>query len=525
MSQSIFPLLIVNKFIPSLWFLPSTELTREYADLHYLKFPIAQGSETIPSNLTVSGITSLGVTTIAGDFTLNNTKIHLGTGSGASQGADSIQIGSAAAGTGANSISIGKGATTNANANSVALGVDATATGANQVVLGTASENVRIRGTITTTGFANFEGALSTATLGSGGTLTANGGITVPTGQAVSINGTSTLAVAGTTTAGIINASGLITASAGLTVPTGQAVNINGTSTLTVGGLITASGGLSFTGTLSTAAITASGLITANGGLTVASGQVLTSTGTTTLTGTTTAGIINASGLITANGGLTVASGQVLTSTGTTTLTGTTTAGIINASGLISANNGLTVATTKALTLSGTATLTTTTGLTTLGGGLTMGGSNNITLSSAAIAPTTGQLGYLLSNVLPADSLTTHNTWIAPTSSKGQLTLPDKGTYLLSYSFSARGGAILMGGLTLSSTLATDYTAVQSNITNTEVFAFSGSSPVNANWTTCSNTYVYINTAVSTTIFLFWATSNTQSIKTYGSYFQAVRIA
>jgi len=488
MSQSIFPLLIVNKFIPSLWFLPSTELTREYADLHYLKFPIAQGSETIPSNLTVSGITSLGVTTIAGDFTLNNTKIHLGTGSGASQGADSIQIGSAAAGTGANSISIGKGATTNANANSVALGVNATATGANQVVLGTASENVRIRGTITTTGFANFEGALSTATLGSGGTLTANGGITVPTGQAVSINGTSTLAVAGTTTAGIINASGLITASAGLTVPTGQAVNINGTSTLTVGGLITASGGLSFTGTLSTAAITASGLITANGGLTVASGQVLTSTGTTTLTGTTTAGIINASGLI-------------------------------------SANNGLTVATTKALTLSGTATLTTTTGLTTLGGGLTMGGSNNITLSSAAIAPTTGQLGYLLSNVLPADSLTTHNTWIAPTSSKGQLTLPDKGTYLLSYSFSARGGAILMGGLTLSSTLATDYTAVQSNITNTEVFAFSGSSPVNANWTTCSNTYVYINTAVSTTIFLFWATSNTQSIKTYGSYFQAVRIA
>jgi len=65
MSQSIFPLLIVDKFIPSLWFLPSTELTREYADLHYLRFPIAQGSETIPANLTVSGITSLGVTNTA----------------------------------------------------------------------------------------------------------------------------------------------------------------------------------------------------------------------------------------------------------------------------------------------------------------------------------------------------------------------------------------------------------------------------------------------------------------------------
>jgi len=87
MSQSIFPILIVDKFIPSLWSLSSTTLTREYADLHYLKFPLAQGSETIPANLTVSGITSLGNTFI------NTSEIHLGTGSGVGQGTKSIAIG------------------------------------------------------------------------------------------------------------------------------------------------------------------------------------------------------------------------------------------------------------------------------------------------------------------------------------------------------------------------------------------------------------------------------------------------
>ncbi len=80
-----------------------------------------------------------------------------------------------------------------------------------------------------------------------------------------------------------------------------------------------------------------------------------------------------------------------------------------------------------------------------------------------------------------------------------------------------------MGGLSLSS--SAPYTLPQSDDTDTDVFAFSGSSPVNANWTTCSNTYVYRNTTASTIIYLWWATSNTQTTKTNGSYFQAVRIA
>ena len=64
MSQSIFPLLITNSFIPSLWRLSTDALTREYADLNYVKFPIAQGSETFPADISVSGTTNLGLTNI-----------------------------------------------------------------------------------------------------------------------------------------------------------------------------------------------------------------------------------------------------------------------------------------------------------------------------------------------------------------------------------------------------------------------------------------------------------------------------
>ena len=63
MSQSVFPTSNSGVFIPSLWETPTGEFTREYADLHYLRFPIGQGSQTIPANLNVSGTASLGTTT------------------------------------------------------------------------------------------------------------------------------------------------------------------------------------------------------------------------------------------------------------------------------------------------------------------------------------------------------------------------------------------------------------------------------------------------------------------------------
>jgi len=70
MSQTIFPTLLTDTFIPQLWSF-STGFTREYADLHYVKFPIAQGSQSFPLNLSVTGTTSLGATT-TNNLTISN---------------------------------------------------------------------------------------------------------------------------------------------------------------------------------------------------------------------------------------------------------------------------------------------------------------------------------------------------------------------------------------------------------------------------------------------------------------------
>jgi hypothetical protein len=50
----------------------STGFNREYADLHYVKFPIAQGSQTFPLNLNVNGITTLGETQLQTRNTVQN---------------------------------------------------------------------------------------------------------------------------------------------------------------------------------------------------------------------------------------------------------------------------------------------------------------------------------------------------------------------------------------------------------------------------------------------------------------------
>lgn len=74
MAQSVFPTLIISVFEPSFWKITSATLTQETADLRYLKFPIAQGSEIFPSNLSVSGTTSLGTTSL-GATTINNNSL------------------------------------------------------------------------------------------------------------------------------------------------------------------------------------------------------------------------------------------------------------------------------------------------------------------------------------------------------------------------------------------------------------------------------------------------------------------
>ena len=260
MSQSIFPLLITDTFIPSLWRLPTDALTREYADLNYVKFPIAQGSETFPANLSVSGTTNLGETNLQTKNSAQNSNHYLNFSDSPSTGVGAIQKS------------------------------------------------------------ANFVVNPSTGTFSASGLITANGGLTTGSGQVLTSTGTTTLTGA-TTATGLITANGEIRLDTSPTIRFGplsastgfitSGVNTPGTfdiiNQVTGGSSIIRLGtnnslttGLSInnTGLVTTSAgITATGLITANGGLTTGSGQVLTSTGTTTLTGATTA-----TGLITANG-------------------------------------------------------------------------------------------------------------------------------------------------------------------------------------------------------------------------------
>jgi hypothetical protein len=90
MSQSIFPTLIVNSFIPSLWF-SSTGFSREYADLHYVKYPIAQGSQSFPVDLSVTGITTLGETNLQTKNTVQNLTHYLNFSDSSSTGVGQIQ--------------------------------------------------------------------------------------------------------------------------------------------------------------------------------------------------------------------------------------------------------------------------------------------------------------------------------------------------------------------------------------------------------------------------------------------------
>ena len=143
------------------------------------------------------------------------------------------------------------------------------------------------------------------STIIAGGLITANGGITVPTGKQITANGG--------ITATTINASGLITANNGITatsLDTFGFVNANGgltTTTIVASGLTKADGGLN------ASTITSAGIVNANGGL-----SVTTINATAAITGTT----IEASSTIKTVGGL-------ITTT-------------IDASQLITANNGLT---------------------------------------------------------------------------------------------------------------------------------------------------------------------------------------
>eukprot|EP01116_Phalansterium_solitarium_P020304 TRINITY_DN5941_c0_g1_i3.p1 TRINITY_DN5941_c0_g1~~TRINITY_DN5941_c0_g1_i3.p1 ORF type:complete len:832 (+),score=237.79 TRINITY_DN5941_c0_g1_i3:138-2633(+) len=297
------------------------------------------------------------------------------------------------------------------------------------------------------------------------GLLTANTGVTVPTGRSVELQGTTTLSVTGMSTlgpvssgsvnvAGSMTTSGLTTANGGIAVPTGQAVVIGGTSSLTVGGLIAATGGLTVptgqalsiqgTGTLAVSGLsnlgvvnsgshnisgvlTVSGLTAANGGITVPTGQAVAIQGTSTL---------DVGGRVTASGGVTVPTGQTVALQGSTTLTvaGTSTLGVTN-TGDLTAIGGLSVA-----------------GSTTLNGGLMVPSGQAVAIQGTSVLAVGGRITALGGmTVASGQSLTVVGTGTFSVGGPTSLGYTTIGTGSVSGSLDVSGLITATGGISVPS--------------------------------------------------------------------------
>jgi hypothetical protein len=91
MSQSIFPTQITNSFNPDFWGSIGEGITTSFLNSNYLRFPVAQGSQTFPLNLTVSGITNLGETNLQTKETVENRSHYLNFSDSSSTGVGHIQ--------------------------------------------------------------------------------------------------------------------------------------------------------------------------------------------------------------------------------------------------------------------------------------------------------------------------------------------------------------------------------------------------------------------------------------------------
>lgn len=250
MSQSVFPTLITAIFIPSLWQFPSGQFTREYADLHYLKFPVAQGTETFEDLKIVgdrirlgynAGLTNQGIATIAigqsaGESNQSNLGLAIGYEAGQTNQGDGLAIGYNAGQTGQSNeaVAVGDGAgnisqglrsiaigyhagQTNQGASSIAIGEDSTGTGTNSIAIGSQAS---------TAGFNN------SVAIGISTTCTANNQLRLGASDVDTVVGRN-LAVTGTLTS-----TDLITANNGLTLGSNKVITLgSGTATPAVGQL------------------------------------------------------------------------------------------------------------------------------------------------------------------------------------------------------------------------------------------------------------------------------------------------
>lgn len=91
MSQSIFPTQIINYFNPDFWGSIGEGITTSFLNSNYLRFPVAQGSQTFPLNLTVSGITTLGETNLQTKETTQNLPYYLTFSDSSTTGVGHIQ--------------------------------------------------------------------------------------------------------------------------------------------------------------------------------------------------------------------------------------------------------------------------------------------------------------------------------------------------------------------------------------------------------------------------------------------------
>ncbi len=152
----------------------------------------------------------------------------------------------------------------------------------------TAAGNATVAGTLAVSGALAAGATTVTGTLGVSGAVSAGGGLTVPVGQAATLQGNATIG-------GTLGVTGALTASGGITVPVGQAATLHGNAI--VGGTLGVAGAATVAGTLGvTGAVTVGGLTAAVNQHVTVSGSGTFKHGDTTLQLPASAGIpVNAS--------------------------------------------------------------------------------------------------------------------------------------------------------------------------------------------------------------------------------------